>query len=412
VSRDARIDLIRGLGVLMIAVDHLAGAVDRLLPNDFVVPFVTWSRIGWSSAAEFFVFFSGYLVGLVYVRTLDARGPALLQARALHRAWEIYAANALTLLVVVLLLYATPLGGSGLTASAFFDRLTDGAHGWVAFLTLQQAPMFFEILQLYVVLLIVAPAFLLLARRHVGLAFGLSLAIWVVVQVNPSFKIEGWTFNPFAWQMLFVVGMLCSVGRVFEWLEARPHRRAWLVGCAAFVGIAFVLKAIDKADVALPLIGTVTFAGIDKASLGPLRLMHFFVSVVLIMQLLPRSASALGSLPVRAVASIGRHSLECFCMSTILVYVGCGALIATDTVNTVSVLLAGVALIVLLCVFAAFMDWIKSQPWRGEGRTQESRARTPSRAPSADAGASNSPAAGHSSAGHSSPTHSSIASLS
>src|SRR5688500_2822935 len=172
----------------MIAVDHLAGAVDRLLPNDFVVPFVTWSRIGWSSAAEFFVFFSGYLVGLVYVRTLDARGPALLQARALHRAWEIYAANALTLLVVVLLLYATPLGGSGLTASAFFDRLTDGAHGWVAFLTLQQAPMFFEILQLYVVLLIVAPAFLLLARRHVGLAFALSLAIWVVVQVNPSLK--------------------------------------------------------------------------------------------------------------------------------------------------------------------------------------------------------------------------------
>ena len=86
-QRDLRIDIGRGLGVLMIALDHLAGAVDRLLPDQFVVAFVTWSRIGWSSAAEFFVFFSGYLVGLVYTRTLTARGPMLMQARATHRAW-------------------------------------------------------------------------------------------------------------------------------------------------------------------------------------------------------------------------------------------------------------------------------------------------------------------------------------
>lgn len=373
--RDARIDLIRGIGVLMIALDHLAGAVDRLMPDHFVVPFVTWSRIGWSSAAEFFVFFSGFLVGLVYERTLQARGPRLLQARALHRAWQIYVANILTALIVLGLLYATPLGSGGMTQSAFFDRLTDSADGWVAFLALQQAPMFFEILQLYVVLLIAAPAFLLLARANVGLAFVLSGAIWLAVQLNPGFTIPGWSFNPFAWQLMFVFGMLSSVTRVFERLDQIPKRRGVIAACAVFVVAAFLIKALEKSGIELPLVGAVTIAGVDKASLGPLRTLHFLVSVILIMQLLPRSERALQSLPVRSIARIGRHSLECFCMSTILVYAGCGLLISTDSVSTISVLFAGGMLIVLLCVFALFMEWIRSEPWRGGGtRTRESTA--------------------------------------
>ena len=373
-QRDARIDIIRGLGVLMIALDHLAGAVDRLLPGQFVVPFATWSRIGWSSAAEFFVFFSGYLVGMVYRRTLIARGPLLLHARAAHRAWEIYAINILTALVVVMLMYATPLGGGGLAESAYFGRLIDdGAAGWIQFLTLQQAPMFFEILQLYVLLLLVAPAFLLLARVSVWAAFGVSAAVWLMAQLYPALTIQGWSFNPFAWQFVFVLGMLCSTANVFEKLAGSRHRRALLLGSAAFVIGALSLKIVEKSGVALPLLGTVSIAGIDKMSLGPLRLIHFLLSVVLIMQLLPRSGALLASLPARCVASIGKHSLECFCMSTILVYLCCGVLISTASVSTLNVLFGGIALVVSLCVFAAFMEWIRSEPWRGEGPKKLSR---------------------------------------
>lgn len=366
-QRDVRIDIVRGLGVLMIALDHLAGAVDRLFPEHFVVPFVTWSRVGWSSAAEFFVFFSGFLVGLVYTRTLAARGPMLMQARAAHRAWEIYAANVLTALIVVLLLYATPLGGHGLVESANFGRLIDqGGEGWVAFLTMQQAPMFFEILQLYVVLLLIAPLFLLLGRINGWAAFGISCAVWLAVQIEPAIGVSNWTFNPFAWQFVFVLGMLCSTQRVFERIEASPQRRALLIASAAFVAAALLLKIVEKSSIALPLIGTLAVPGIDKQTLGPLRLVHYLLSVVVIMQLLPQTGKALASLPARSVARIGKHSLECFCMSTILVYVGCGLLIATNAVTTINVLMSGAALIVLLCVFAAFMDWIRSEPWRGE----------------------------------------------
>jgi hypothetical protein len=372
-QRDARIDIVRGAGVLMIAVDHLGGAIHRLLQGDFVIPFVTWTRIGWSSAAEFFVFFSGYLVGLVYSRTLVSSGPMLMQARAVHRAWEIYAINVLATICVVLLLYGTPLGSEGLAKSAGYSRLMDNdGAGWVAFLTLQQAPMFSDILQLYVLLLLIAPLILLIARVNVWAALGLSFAVWLAVQLNPAVTIPGWSFNPFAWQFVFVLGMLCSTERMLERIEASSLRKVWLIASALFIVGAFGLKVIEKLHLVLPLIGTLTVPGIDKETLAPLRLLHFLFAVVLIMQVLPRTGRALASLPVRSVARIGKHSLECFAMSTILAYASCGLLIATDNVTSVNVLWCGVVVVLLLCAFAAFMDWIRSEPWRGgtQGSTQ------------------------------------------
>ncbi|HVF18574.1 MAG TPA: OpgC domain-containing protein [Steroidobacteraceae bacterium] len=373
-ARDARIDIVRGAGVLMIALDHLAGTIDRIAPAGFTVPFITWSRIGWSSAAEFFVFFSGYLIGLVYSSTLEARGPAMLQARAIHRSWQIYAANVLTALVVLLLLYATPIGSTQLVDSANFSRLLAGdGSGWVSFLTLQQAPMFFEILQLYVLLILIAPVVLLIARANVLVALAGSIAVWLAVQVNPGITISGWTFNPFAWQLVFVLGMLFSTTRAFEKIEAAVPRATLLVSCAAFICVAGLIKVIDKGGIALPLLGQIDVPGIDKQTLGPLRLTHFMLSVVLIMQLLPRSGRHLASLPARSVAGIGQYSLECFCMSTILVYTCSGLLVSTASVTTASVLVSGIVLVLLLCLFAAFMAWIRNEPWRGDRVRKQTR---------------------------------------
>jgi hypothetical protein len=159
---------------------------------------------------------------------------------------------------------------------------------------------------------------------------------------------------------------LCSTQRIFERIEASPHRRTLLVASIAFVVGALLLKVVEKSAVELPWIGALTVPGIDKMTLGPLRLTHFLLSVVVIMQLLPRTGKALASLPARSVARIGRHSLECFCMSTVLVYLGCGLLLVTDSVTTANVTLSGIALVLLLCLFAALMDWIRSEPWRGE----------------------------------------------
>jgi hypothetical protein len=57
IERDLRLDLYRGLGLWMIFLDHI--------PDD-VVGWLTLRNYGFSDAAEFFVFISGYLAGYIY----------------------------------------------------------------------------------------------------------------------------------------------------------------------------------------------------------------------------------------------------------------------------------------------------------------------------------------------------------
>ena len=57
VERDLRLDLFRGVGLWMIFLDHI--------PHD-VVAWLTLRNYGFSDAAEFFVFISGYLAGFIY----------------------------------------------------------------------------------------------------------------------------------------------------------------------------------------------------------------------------------------------------------------------------------------------------------------------------------------------------------
>ena len=57
VERDLRLDMWRGLGLWMVFLDHV--------PND-IVAWLTLRNYGFSDAAEFFVFISGYLAGFIY----------------------------------------------------------------------------------------------------------------------------------------------------------------------------------------------------------------------------------------------------------------------------------------------------------------------------------------------------------
>jgi hypothetical protein len=370
VQRDLGIDLIRGVGILMIAVDHLAGVVVRLELPGTVNPFLSWTRLGWSSAAEFFVFFSGYLIGVVYLQTLRQRGLGMTYARAVHRCWQIYAANVLTLCVVLLLLHDGVFANPQLERFVSLSALGEGdaSVGLVRFLALQSAPTFFEILQLYVIFLLVAPLVLLVARRSAVAVMAGSVALWLAVQFDPSFNLSRWNFNPYAWQLVFVLGMVVGMGGWFGKLRAMTFRwtsrRALLIGTGALLSIALLIKIGDKGDWHWPLLGPLHVAGIDKTSLGVLRLLHFLVSVLFVIQLLPSSERLQRWLPARAVATVGRFSLESFCFSTVLVYACIGLLLNSVGVGAFALLSAGGVVVLLVCGFAAAMHWLRGQPWR------------------------------------------------
>ncbi|HEY6642234.1 OpgC domain-containing protein [Povalibacter sp.] len=373
--RDPAIDFVRGAGILMIGLDHLEFLCQKLAGDEFINPFLTWIRIGWSGAAEFFVFFSGYLAGIVYLKTLQTHGVGMAWARAAQRSWYIYVVNLLTLCAVLLLLRTPLLASAAVNEASRLSVLMgpEAAEGIAAFLGLRFEPLYFEILSLYIVLLLLVPVVILLARRSAWLVVAISFVLWLAVQVNarhefaPLLSGTG-DLNPLGWQFVFVLGLLGGMHGIFRQLRARFSRELLVIVSGSLLLLALVVKALDRSGWSLPFVGQLDVPGYDKPNLGVLQLLHFLISVVFVMEIVPRSAAAQASLVMRAVSNVGRRSLECFCMSTILVYVMSAILSRSQAFDPLSMLAAGVVIVVGLCLFAPIMDWINAKPWRGPRR--------------------------------------------
>jgi hypothetical protein len=88
-----------------------------------------------------------------------------------------------------------------------------------------------NILPMYAVMLFAAPAMLWLALRRPWALAGLSAALWFLTGLfewnMPAFPNPGgWFFNPLAWQIIFVTGLLTGVAM-------RQGRRLVPVGAVA-----------------------------------------------------------------------------------------------------------------------------------------------------------------------------------
>ena len=84
VKRDLRLDLLRGIGQWMVFLDHI--------PNN-VMNWLTLRNYGFSDAAEFFVFISGYSIGYAYGPAVKG-GQFLAAAKRLFtRASQLYVAH-------------------------------------------------------------------------------------------------------------------------------------------------------------------------------------------------------------------------------------------------------------------------------------------------------------------------------
>ena len=94
-TRDLRIDFFRGIALYMIIVDHVPG--DPL-------SYFTYGRFGFSDAAEIFVFLSGVVCGIVYLRKLLDQGPRGLLKAVFSRTLKIYCYYALASVATILLI--------------------------------------------------------------------------------------------------------------------------------------------------------------------------------------------------------------------------------------------------------------------------------------------------------------------
>jgi hypothetical protein len=358
-SRDLRLDFFRGVALILIFVDHI--------PEN-ILSYFTLQAIGFYDAAEVFIYISGFTAALVYGRRLIAKGGLYATAQVLRRAWQLYVAHIFLFVIFIAEVsytataFKNPMYNEEMRVAEFLDEPHVAV---VKALLLQFQPTFLDILPMYIVMLLIFPAILLGMRRHAWLVFGVSLLIYLSVQVFgisvPAYP-EGhvWYFNPLAWQFLFVAGALLGNPNLPASTMTTMVRTAYPLAIVIFVA-ALVIKVswtIHGVWETFPGFFLKQLWPVNKNNLSPLRLVPFFALVVLVSVWLPRDARFLGSAAVRPLVRCGQQSLEIFCLGILLSALGHFALseYKSGVLAQLAVNAAGIAAMLLT---ARLIDWYK-----------------------------------------------------
>jgi hypothetical protein len=365
-ERDLRLDLFRGLALWLIFLDHI--------PSN-AVSWITIRNYGFSDATEIFVFISGYTAAFVYGRAMREQGFIVSGARVLKRAWQIYIAH--------VFLFAIYLAEIAYVANSFDNPLYTEEMGVVNFLnhpdvTILQAlllkfkPVNMDVLPLYIVLLVgFAPILWLLLRRP-SLGFAASAVLYALMWVFdwniPAYPQGVWVFNPFAWQLLFVLGAWCALGgaqRLARWINS-PVTLALAFAYLVFGFSIAMTWYFPRLGVYVPkIVGEVIYP-IDKTNLDVLRILHFLSLAVVTIWFVPRDWPALKSPVFWPAIVCGQHSLETFCLGVFLSFAG--HFVFTEVSNRVFMQVAvSAAGIVIMVGAAALVSWYRTLERRGPG---------------------------------------------
>ena len=329
-TRDRLLDIARGLAFLLIFVSHTPG-------ND-------WKRFipgawGFSDATEIFVFVSGMAVGYAFYPAFSRDGFAIGTLRVTRRIWQVYLAHLCMFFSIAAILSAADFAIGGTThvdflnLRFFFDQPQQNLIG---LLTLTYVPNLFDILPMYIVILALLPVMVLLARLSPYAAPGGSLALYVVtLATGMNLPAEPWSdrpwfFDPFGWQLLFVLGLSITTG----WLP-RPRLSPILVGAAALIVILSLPVASFAIRDGVPWLESIHAAlqpVIDKTTLGPLRILHFLALAVVVVALVGPQGARIQGRVTGWIERIGQQSLIVFVTSTILAQVA--GVIIFETENT------------------------------------------------------------------------------
>lgn len=360
-ARDERLDLFRGLTMLIIFIAH--------------VPSNSWNawipaRFGFSSGAELFVFCSGVASALAFGSVFVRRGFRLGTARIAYRIWQVYWAQiglVLALIALAALLDRT-FGLSVLTAQ-FPALLAEPERALLGLATLTWQPDYLDILPMYLVILALVPVMMALRRLHPALPFLLAGLLYTLVWSeglnlpgNP-WSGAGWFLNPFAWQLIFFTGFFIAM----KWLPVPAfgdRRLMLLAGGFVLVSVPLSFWGILDHWPAAQTLHDLLLAEHEKNDLHILRVLHFLALAYLVLGLIEPWRQRLDRGAGHCLILIGRQSLATFLASVVLSRLaGVVAEAAGHDTRVVALLnLTGFALILATAII---VGWFKSAPWSG-----------------------------------------------
>ena len=315
-GRDTRVDIVRGWLQVTIFVSHAAGS--------WVGAWLIHGTWGLSDSSEQFVFLSGLMLGSVFALKSSRQGWGPASLDMLVRSWRLYRTN-----MIVFVLFGALALAAGY--SGFFPGETERL-GWayavqhpvmggLAGLTTFYQPNYMDILPVFMWCMLVLPLFAWLEVRIGDWALIVPLGLYAAAHLGFAPPVLGTGthggFNPFAWQILFLVG---------AWLGRRSllHGRAlprwrwltWLSVAILTTGLLLRLGWFGFLPFDLPMGATEAIIGKDHLALP--RVLHAFALAWLVAIAVPRDARWMHMIAMRWLATAGRFSLQVFCVGLFL----------------------------------------------------------------------------------------------
>ena len=306
---------------MAIFVSHIA--------NSFVGGWLIHRAYGLSDSSEQFLFLSGFMLGSVF--TLKAaRDSASSAARDIfRRAGRLYRTH----LTVCVLFFAMLLLMGALFIPGEAARLgwgwliADPLRALLAILILLYEPNWMDILPMFVWGMLLLPPFLVAVGRWGNWALLPSALIYFAVQcgwiTSPSLSEDiGMGFDPFAWQIIYLLGAWLG-RRALLYGRALPYDAPWApiaTACAIAVLLAGFYVKLAWHGLPLPAPPFEAAWVYDKQEFAWPRLLHAMSLAWLVGAFVPRDARWMRNAFFEAMARMGRHSLEVFCLGLFLSY--------------------------------------------------------------------------------------------
>jgi hypothetical protein len=324
-SRIGAIDFWRGLVLIAILVDHIPGnGLEHATPRNF----------GFSDSAEGFVFLSGLSVGAIYLPRAKKYGLFTVGFACLRRALKLYVVHiAMTAAALALFIGAGWLTGLD---ELIFEHgralvLENPALGASGIAVLGHQIGYFNILPLYIALMVWAPVALALTLSRPWLALIVSVALYAVARAFdlnlPNWPDDGsWFFNALAWQLPFTCGVIAAT----YWREA-PRVQLAPVATSLAVVLGAAILVTDAFGLAEGLRAAASaHLDLGKQNLGLLRLVHF-VAIAYLAAIASGIVQAKFGRFAESLRTLGRHSLPVFVIGSMLAALGQAAMTIAAT---------------------------------------------------------------------------------
>lgn len=357
---DIRLYLFLGIANWFIFLDHI--------PNN-VVSWISVRNYGFSGAADMFIFIAGYAASTLYARMALERGFIVGATRLFKRAWHLYAAYIVLFAIYIVAIgyvaeqYAAPdILGEFNVAGLIDHPVLILARG----LLLQSKARNLDVLQLYIILIVFFPPVMWIMLRKPDLTMAGSVALYLAARQFdwnlPSFPDGSWYFNPFCWQLLFLLGARLALGGADG---ARAILRSPVLLC---LGIAYLVFALAMTMAGrFPELGGMlppwlfdAFNPNDRTNLAPYRLLHFIVVACFVTRWIPKDWPGLDWEILKPVIKCGEQSLAVFCVGVFLSFVGHFALMISSGSLMAQIFVSAIGIAIMTLV-AYYISWSKQQ---------------------------------------------------